>query len=139
MPERPPDYVSGATRDPSQPTTSVGSATQSQSSESHAYGCVSSHSENCCKSLVTPRLPQTEDTGFALPLDSSHSATQSEYLTTSDTTHQGSVPEPMAVDQMENAPQVSPRHSHLGLVPPATTDTTDTTDPRVRGSFNPDA
>ena len=135
MPECPPDYVGGAARDPSQPTTSVGCATQSQSSEAHAYGCVSSHNENCCKSQVTPRLPQCESMDYVVPHDNLHSATQSESLTTSDSTTPCSVYDPMAIDQVSDASQVTPRHPPNDQVLPTTTEATDSTDLYTNGSF----
>ena len=138
MPECPPDYVSGAARDPSQPTTSVGSATQSESSEAHAYGCVSSHNENCCKSQVTPRLPQCESMNYIVPHENLHSATQSESLTTSDSATPCPVYDPMAIDQVSDASQVTPRHPPIGQVPPSITHTTDSTHPDIHGSFTPD-
>ena len=107
IPEPLPGYAGGGAQDRPKPTTSVGPATQPPSSESRVYDTASSHGNDLGESQVTPRLSHDESTGYALLDDKPYSATQSEYLTTSGTTHPCSVPEPMVVDEVENASKVA--------------------------------
>ena len=134
-PEPPLGYAGGGAQDPNQPATPVGPATQPTSSEPSVYDAASSQGNDLGESQVTPRLSLDESTGYALLDDQPHSATQSEYLTTSGTTQPCSVPEPMVVDEVENVSKVTPRHSSIVLGPSSITDTADHPDPGLDGSF----
>ena len=118
-------YASSGAQDLNQPATPVGPAMQPTSSEPSVYDAASSQGNDLGESQVTPRLSQDESMGYALLDDHSHSATQSECLTTSGTTQPCSVPESMVVDEVENVSKITPRHSPIGLEHPSIIDTAD--------------
>ena len=73
--------------------------------------------------------------GYALPHENLRSATQGENLITSDSTTPCSVYDPMAIDQVSDASQVTPRHPPIDQVPPSTTEATDPVAPDTNRSF----